>query len=105
MPKTKLRKMTINNNIIIIVVLVVIIIFIVGVIIIVIVNSASSASASSSSYSSSDEQLVHSNTQVPQLLVLGIVGYYCFVGAKVFRYLAEICEARIFSRLDRLIWL
>ena len=40
--------------------------------------------------SSSGRQLVHGNTQVPQLLVLGIVGYlfsqesYCFVSAQVF---------------------
>ena len=51
--------------------------------------------------SSSGRQLVHGNTQVPQLLVLGIVGYpigkesSCSVSARVFLYLLEIREACI----------
>ena len=50
---------------------------------------------------SSGGQLVHGNTQVPQLLVLGIVGYlfsresYCYVSAQVFSYLVEVCETWI----------
>ena len=44
---------------------------------------------------------MHGNTQVPQLLVLGIVGYlfsqesYCYVSAQVIGYLVKLCKASI----------
>ena len=50
---------------------------------------------------SSSRRCVHSNSLVPQLLVLDKFGYlfnqdsYCSVSAQVFWYLVEICEAWI----------
>ena len=63
------------------------------------------------SSSSSGGQLVHGNSQVPQLLVLGIVGYltsgesYCSVSVQVFGIWSRNEKLGFPQRLDRLILL
>jgi len=58
--------------------------------------------------STSGGQLVHGNTQLPQVLVLATIGYHigressCSVSSLVFLYLLEICVVCISTAVEEI---